>query len=260
MIPFPWHRIGRWPYRLGVGILLACLAIPAAMAGLEIDATRFIYPAQEKSILIKMRNTGQHPILVQTWLDHGEPGEDLSQLRLPFVLLPPLFRLDPAEKKALQLRHTGEAMPQDRESVFWINFLHLPAGQSDNAALRIALTSVMKVLYRPVGLPGDPKLAPAQIRWRFLHGSGPKGLAPLLLAQNPTPYTVSLTTVTLSATRKPVVLKSLSLLPFSTSRFALPATTAAPPPNGAQLTYEAVDDLGISAPGSASLELAPHGS
>ncbi|WMD19072.1 molecular chaperone [Achromobacter seleniivolatilans] len=258
MIPFPWRRTGRWRCRLG-SILLGCLAVPAAMAGLEIEATRFIYPAQEKSVLIRVRNTGQHPILVQTWLDHGEPGQDLSELRLPFILLPPLLRLEPAEKKALQLRHTGEALPKDRESVFWINFLHLPAGQTDDAVLRIALTSVMKVLYRPAGLPGDPKLAPAQIRWRVLPGSGPKGLAPFLEAQNPTPYTVSLTTVTLSATHKPVVLKNLNILPFSTSRFELPAITAAPRANGTRLTYEAVDDFGLPAPGSATLGLIPEG-
>ena len=109
----------------------------------------------------------------------------------------------------------------------------------------------MKVLYRPNSLPGKAKDAPAQVRWRY-HKGAERG-APYIQAENPTPYAVSLATLSLRSGAKPIGWTGLTILPKTTERFALPAGSA-PLVSGATLQFEAVDDLGLVIPGVATLQ------
>ncbi|MGE8682245.1 MAG: molecular chaperone, partial [Achromobacter marplatensis] len=162
--------------------------------------------------------------------------------------------IDPGERTTLQLRHTGEALPQDRETVLRINLRHTPStGQSENK-LQLVLSYVMKVLYRPKGLPGTPQDAPGQVRWSYHPGTA-QG-APYLQAENPTPYSVSLATVRIRGRQGATELKGLTLMPKAVERFSLPMDTAAPSPAGDKLEFEAVDDLGLVVPGTATLRAA----
>ncbi|CAB3624934.1 fimbrial biogenesis chaperone [Achromobacter pestifer] len=228
----------------------------AAWADLAVTGTRFVYPEGEKRIVISLSNTGADPILVQTWLDHGGAEVDLSQLQVPFVLMPSLFRLDPGERKTLQLRYTGEPLPDDRETVLWINLRHAPSRQVSENKLEVVLSYVMKVLYRPAGLEGDAKDAPATVRWTY-HERG-AGDAPYLEAENPSPFSVSLPVLRLGGGRAPTELKGLTIMPKSTARFALPVGTIGPPASGEHLEFEAIDDLGLVMPGVTTLWVAPR--
>ena len=153
----------------------------AARADMSVDGTRFVYPAREKAISVYVGNIGAEPILVQSWLDRGEARDanDLARLKVPFVLTPPLLRLEPNERKAVQLRYTGESLPKDRESLFWVNFLEVPVVSDEQNNLRLQLNLSMKVLFRPEGLQGKqamrrascagPGAMPATVRcvcWR----------------------------------------------------------------------------------------------
>lgn len=239
----------RWLARF---CLMVTAALPAlACADLAVTGTRFVYPEGEKEIVVSLRNTGNDPILVQTWLDHGGAEPDLSRLKVPFVLLPPLFRMDPGQRKTLQLRYTGEPLPRDRETVFWINLRHAPTKQDSGSKLQVVLSYVMKVLYRPNSLAGKAKDAPAQVRWSY-HKGAERG-APYIQAENPTPYAVSLATLSLRSGAKPIGWTGLTILPKTTERFALPAGSA-PLVSGATLQFEAVDDLGLVIPGVATLQ------
>lgn len=234
-------------------LLLSVVASAAARADLAVTGTRFVYPEGQKEIVVALRNTGDDPVLVQTWLDHGRAESDLSRLQVPFVLMPPLFRLDPGQRKALQLRYTGEPLPADRETVFWVNLRHAPAKQDSRSRLEAVLNYVMKVLYRPNGLAGKANDAPAEVRWSYHPGAGQS--APYLQAENPTPYVVSLSTLSLRNGPVPIAWTGLTILPKTTERFALPAESA-PPVNGASLEFEAVDDLGLVVPGTAKFQIA----
>ena len=99
----------------GMAIVAAWIRLAgAARADMSVDGTRFVYPAREKAISVYVGNIGGEPILVQSWLDRGEARDanDLARLRVPFVLTPPLLRLEPNERKAVQLRYTGESLPR----------------------------------------------------------------------------------------------------------------------------------------------------
>lgn len=95
-------------------------------AALSVIGTRFIYPGHAPMLTVRLGNSGEYPILAQTWLDKGDPRVDPAVLTVPFVISAPLVRLDPLRSTALQVRYTGEPLPGDRESLFWINFLEVP--------------------------------------------------------------------------------------------------------------------------------------
>ena len=140
----------------------------AARADMSVDGTRFVYPAREKAISVYVGNIGAEPILVQSWLDRGEARDanDLARLKVPFVLTPPLLRLEPNERKAVQLLYR-RVLPKDRESLFWVNFLEVPVVSDEQNSLRLQLNLSMKVLFRPEGLQGKASDAPGKLRWTW---------------------------------------------------------------------------------------------
>jgi chaperone protein EcpD len=70
---------------------------------------------------------------------------------------------------------------------------------------------------------------------------------------------VSLATVRIRGRQGATELKGLTLMPKAVERFSLPMDTAAPSPAGDKLEFEAVDDLGLVVPGTATLRAAsPH--
>ncbi|NMK44849.1 molecular chaperone [Achromobacter sp. Bel] len=241
-------------WRIGWSLLFLCLPMATAWADLAVTGTRFVYTEGAKHVVIPLSNTGKAPILVQAWLDHGGAEADLSRLQVPFVLMPTLFRIDPGERKAMQLRYTGEPLPKDRETVLRINLRHTPSTRQSENRLQVVLSYVMKVLYRPKGLPGTPQDAPAQVRWTFHPGTAQD--APYWRAENPTPYSVSLATVRVGGRQGASELKGLTLMPKSVEQFLLPMDTTAPSPAGDKLDFEAVDDLGLVVPGTATLRAA----
>ncbi|MGE8617862.1 MAG: fimbria/pilus periplasmic chaperone [Achromobacter spanius] len=231
---------------LMLAMAAACVIAPvrAAQADLVVTGTRFIYPAGQKSLTLRTGNAGQHPILVQSWLDSGDFTADPSRETVPFLLTPPVFRLDPAGRMSLLLRHTGEAMPEDRESVFWINFLEVPARDpSQKNLLQLAYRLRMKVLYRPAGLPGSASEAIGKVAWTYHAAEGE------IEAHNETPYVVSLARVELEADAggdsrvTPITLTGLTVAPLARTRFSLPAG-AAPRLGEAVLRYYAANDDG----------------
>ncbi|MGS1110470.1 fimbrial biogenesis chaperone [Achromobacter anxifer] len=247
------HLLHACAPRLTACLLMACMAA-WAHADLTVAGTRFIYPAQAWSLTIRTGNSGEAPILVQTWLDqeHAQARTDPSELSAPFVLTPPVYRLDAGERKALELRYTGEPLPRDRESVFWINFLEIPSLQpSRRNQLQLSFRLRMKVLFRPPALQGDPREAPAQVAWKYRR-TGDAAAPWQLEAHNPTPFHVSLARLELPAAAGVQRLDGLTVPPYATARFALP-TGHQPQTHAGTLHYEAADDIGDLIRGAAAL-------
>ncbi len=146
--------------RCGTAWVLLVALVADASASLSVIGTRFIYPAGVSALTIRVGNVGTRPALVQAWLDRGDETADPSAVTVPFILSPPLLRMDPQETQALQLRHTGEPLPDDRESLFWVNLLEVP-GREDGSGnlLLVSYRLRMKLLFRPQGLAGDPRAA-----------------------------------------------------------------------------------------------------
>ncbi|MFG0630163.1 molecular chaperone [Pseudomonas sp. xss_2] len=219
------------------GALLAgCLLSMQTDAGVVIGATRVIFPAEQREVTVKMTNVGSHPSLVQSWVDDGHPEVPLEHLRVPFRLTPPLFRLDPGKAQSLRLFHTGEVMPGDRESLYWLNVLEVPPKGAGNF-LQFALRSRIKLLYRPQGLPGKATDAHRAVTWQVVRD----GHAWAMQADNSGPFFVNLARLEIIQGEQVISLKPAHVAPFASVRFALEAGDR---PAAIELRYAVIDDYG----------------
>jgi chaperone protein EcpD len=178
----------------GAGWLLL-QALPS-QAGVIIYGTRVIYPADQPEVVVRLENRGDRPALVQTWLDSGDIRSTPATAHTPFSLSPPIFRIEPHQQQAVRLRHSGEDVPADRETLYWLNVLEVPpltAGAEQNNQIELAFRTRLRVFLRPQALPYPVGSAPAKLVWQLVaHGQGYA-----LQATNPTPYHISLTSVAL---------------------------------------------------------------
>lgn len=227
-----------WFYR--ATLVLLCGWSLSAQAALSVVGTRFIYPAEEKSLTVQLGNSGVQPILAQVWVDEGDSRVDPTDLQVPFVVSAPLMRLDPERSAALQVRYTGEPLPADRESLFWINFLEvppLPAGSGP--LLRLSYRLRMKLLFRPSDLPGSSDAAARQLRWTALAEGR-------VSVENPSAFYVCITALRLGARARAT--SALVIAPFGKTAVELPKGTA-----GDVLEYDFVSDGGESSSARASI-------
>ena len=148
-------------------VALATLVCSQAMAGVVITGTRLVYPAGQKEITVKLNNNGLHPALVQAWVDTGDIKSSPTSSKAPFVLSPPVSRIDPSKGQSLRLMFTGAPLASDKESVYWLNILEIPPkaeGPVDLNVLQMAFRSRIKVFYRPDGPPGSATDAPSALQ------------------------------------------------------------------------------------------------
>lgn len=212
-------------------------------AALSVIGTRFVYPGQAPALTIRLGNSGEQPILAQTWLDKGDPQVDPSLLTVPFVVSAPLVRLDPQHTAAVQLRYTGEALPGDRESLFWINFLEVPRLPADSGhLLRLSYRLRMKVLFRPLGLTGSAATAARDVVWKLAAGG-------VLNVENPSPFYVCITALRQGETDLSPVVRSITVEPFGKTPVVLPEGHT-----GSLIEYDFVDDSGETVSARASLQ------
>ena len=232
-------------------------AVPNAGAGVVVDGTRVVYPAVKREVTISIHNAGETPSLVQAWLDAGDSHAKPGESKVPFVMTPPLFRLDPTKSQSLRLVYTHDPLPEDRESVFWLNVLDIPPRGSANPdlpnQLEMAFKHRMKVFFRPASLAGSAADAPARLTWKMLYKDGKLvGIE----ASNPTSYHVSLTQVAATVAGHPIIAKADMVDPFASRSFDLPDPVTAP--SGAvAVDYWFVNDYGGNVTGTASASSVP---
>lgn len=238
--------------RFSVGLMLASLVCSQAMAGVVITGTRLVYPASQKEITIKLNNNGLKPALVQAWVDTGDVQSSPTSSKAPFVLSPPVSRIDPSKGQSLRLMFTGAPLPANKESVFWFNILEIPPkaeGLVEMNVLQMAFRSRIKIFYRPDGLPGLPGDAPPQLQWKVI-ASG-TGFA--LQAFNPTVYHVSLVELALVVGTQRYEADGGMVGPGESTVFALPALKSQAG-TAAQVEFNAINDYGALVPTKQSLK------
>ena len=181
--------------------VLLCITlffINCACAGIQIDSTRVIYPAAKREVTLSMVNDAHSPRLLQSWIDNGDPDMQPDTAILPFIVTPPVFRLDPGKGQTLRIVFTGDDIPKDRESVYWLNVLEIqpkPAGKKEGTDnfMQFSVRTRLKIFYRPQGLSGSPQEAVGKLHWRLV--SADKGHA--LECDNPSAFNVSFNDVRL---------------------------------------------------------------
>lgn len=170
---------------------LACGA-SAVQAGVVLGSTRVIYPSNEKDVMVSLSNKGNQPVLMQVWVDTGDPLATPDAIKAPFIIQPPMFRMEPASDRAVRLTYAGDPLPDNQETMYWFNALEVPpkVADADSANhVQFALRTRIKLIFRPSGLRGNAAEAFTQLRWKWVVGEGDKGFA--LEVTNPSPYYVN---------------------------------------------------------------------
>lgn len=209
-----------------------------ASAGVVIGSTRVIYRESKDEVTVKLTNNNPSPVLVQSWIDKGEEQISPEKLSVPFVLTPPINRMDPGKGQTLRITYIGTpALPTDKESVYWLNVLEVPAkqkGVQDKSRLNIAFRTRIKIFYRPDGLAGNANSAPKDLVWKIRDGS--------LLVINPTPYNVTLGMIYYKNSGKNHEMEGDMIIPGGTQTYKfkdIPGVS-----NLSQLSYTAINDYG----------------
>jgi len=229
---------------LGAGLLALCLGAPAAHANVLIGGTRVVFPAKDGEVTVRLTNDNDHPVLVESWIDRGDVHSTPESVDVPFLITPPLFRMEQKKEQSLRIVYTHEQLPADRESLFWLNVLEVPPKPTGPQAegqnlLQLALRSRLKLFYRPAGLQGDPLKAPSQLTWKV----DADGKA--LVAHNPTPFHVTISELSVSVGGKAVAAELGMVAPLSDLR--LPLHDGAPKPAaGSVVKFTAVNDFGAA--------------
>lgn len=228
------------------GLLALCLCAASAHASVVIGGTRVVFPASDGEVTVRLTNQGNTPALVESWIDDGNVQSTPDKVDVPFLVTPPLFRMEPNKDQNLRIVATPAQLPADRESLFWLNVLEVPPKPTGPDAatqntLQFAVRSRLKLFYRPANLPGDPLKAPESLTWKLVND----GNAVALEARNPTPYFVTLTGVTINVGSTSYHAETGMVSPQGTLRLAtkdMPHGGA----TGASISYTSLNDYGAS--------------
>lgn len=134
--------------------LIAVAALPA-WGNVYIYGTRVIYPAAKKEVTVQLMNQGDRSALVQAWIDDGDTRTPPEKLQVPFLVTPPVVKVKGNTGQQLKIKLTKENLPQDRESIYYLNVLDIPPNGTNNTEsnkIKFALQNRIKLIYRPTGL------------------------------------------------------------------------------------------------------------
>ncbi|KVD47578.1 pilus assembly protein [Burkholderia sp. ABCPW 11] len=232
------------PFRFLI-FLMSMLLCMSANASVTLSGTRIVFDAGDKEVTIRLTNDGKLPALVQTWLDKGDVKASPDSIDVPFVITPSIFRIEAGKGQTLRIIHTGEPLPADKESLFWLNVLDVPpkaSGSDTQNHLQLAFRTRVKLMYRPHDLPGNASDAPAQLKWAIAADAEHRAV---LRATNPTAYVVNLSGVALRANNKTFEAGVGYVRPGETATFPINGATGSDITAGT-VVYSSMDDWGAS--------------
>lgn len=166
-------------------VLAMTVLSSVAHAGIALDRTRMIITGNDRSASANLSNTSPSvPFLAQSWIEN-EKGEKVTA---PLLVLPPLQRINGGQKGIVRVTKTSgiDALPNDRESLFYLNVREIPPKSDKPNVLQLAMQSRIKLFYRPVPIIPERKNTVWQNQVVF-HKKGTT-----LTADNPTPYYVTI--------------------------------------------------------------------
>jgi chaperone protein EcpD len=230
---------------VSAALVALVVGIGSAHASVVIAGTRVVFPAQQGEVTVRLTNDSDHPALVEAWIDEGDLDSTPDTAKSPFLMTPPLFRMESSKDQNLRIIYTqgSQPLPTDRESLFWLNVLEIPpkpSGQqfAGRNYLQFAIRSRLKLFYRPPSLQGDAMKAPDKLVFKAAAGQGAA-----LEVHNPTPYYVTISKLSFGADSKPLDGASGMVAPFSDLHLTLKGLAQAPSA-GTPLMFTAINDYG----------------
>ncbi|WP_202302746.1 fimbria/pilus periplasmic chaperone [Dryocola clanedunensis] len=199
-------------------VLALCIFSNACLAAMTITGTRIIFPGSEKEVSVRTNNRGKTPPLVQVWVDDGNTKADINNMKVPFLVTPPVYRVEPGKGQMVRLLYNGMPLPQDRESVFWFNMLEIPPVDKSESAtpnkLELAFRTRIKIFYRPSTLNSSGTAEVAKLQFSPISDPN-KGNGFRIV--NPTQYYMSFDSVTVKSAGKSYTLDTSMLAPLTTN-------------------------------------------
>lgn len=207
-----------------VACALTAMAVSAANAGVIIGGTRVIYDGNKKEASISVNNPDNNPYLIQSWIETQNGGAE----KVPFIITPPLYRLDKGQQNIERIVMAG-ALPQDKESLYWLNIKAIPSAPKKDNTLQIAVKTRIKLIYRPAGLKGTlPEGLADKLSWQRAGNQ--------VQVTNPTPFVMNFNEISVNGKK----LEDVSyVLPGSTAKFNLPNGV-----NSGSIEYKIINDYG----------------
>ncbi|MCO4855733.1 molecular chaperone [Herbaspirillum sp. WGmk3] len=243
-------RLARWVL---LSMLLCCTR---AEAGLMPERTRLVFSQGERELSLRLANTNPHAVVVQSWVDQGEGSQAPDTVQSALFVLPAVQRLSPQAIGQVRVLTTGEPLPTDRESVFWLNLYEIPlladAPQASAPRLLLGLNTQIKVFHRPHGLadPGPQWSDALHFRLQWQAGQW------VLVCRNDSPYFASLASLRVSDGRRELVPRAAPdqmAPPYGEQVFVLPVDDATLPWQQPRLSFQLIDDDGRSSEHARSL-------
>jgi len=183
-------------------LLIAGCGMAAAQAELTITGTRVVYEDAQGESSVRVRHSaGDTPVLMQAWLDDGDPRSEPGTQDVPFLMNPSVAYMAPGAEQVIRILRVGD-LPTDRETLLFFNVLEVrpdavDAIGVDGGSVHFNMQVRLKFFYRPKGL--RMRLDQAVESLRFLaEPPGDDGVLRLRV-DNPTPYHVTFNALTLHA-------------------------------------------------------------
>lgn len=197
------------------------------LKGTYFESTRVIYDeGSRQGESIVLNNNGADNFLVQAYIVDAKP--DTGMVALPskdFIVTPPLNRVGAHQTLPLRVLRTGGQFPEDRESLFYLTVRLIPTGSApspEDKGIQIKYLSALaiKVFYRPHKLASSGSYGGVReaVKKLKVSVSGKE-----LVMNNPTPYWITLRTLSVGETPVSAVSLTRMIPPFGQQRWALPA-------------------------------------
>ena len=200
-----------------------------SQAAIQAMASRVIYSADEKAATLSIKNNAKLPYMAQIWLEPGM-ATDTSQ-KIPIIVTPPLLRLEPQKESALRFIYSGQGLPIDRESQYWINIQEIPPKPKEKNILQIAIRSKIKLFYRPESIKIQLPEAVKQLRWFVQDGQ--------LKLENKSPLHITIGEIQFNNSAPVSQLQQDMVAPFQTIK-----VLDSPPATTKNFAYTYINDYG----------------
>ena len=231
---------------VAAGIMLCCTAFHAS-AVVNAEKTRVVFNSGSIAESLSLVNSEKEPVVVQVWTDNGDPTVSPDQVHTPVVINPPVFKMKPGEIRNIRLLLVSAgSLPQDRESVYWLNIYQIPPNtetqHKGEKKVVLPLKIRMKVFVRPEKIGELQENDAQKLQFSIERESGNK----TLLIQNPTPWHLTLSSLRSGKTALPGVM----VAPFTSERVDIPADKTL----ADKVEYDVINDNGTRWQGSQKLK------
>ncbi|ASN18090.1 fimbria/pilus periplasmic chaperone [Pantoea ananatis] len=215
---------------LALAALMLSVTSCRAVAGIALGATRVVYPAGQKQVSLPVSSSdADGAFLIQSWVENAQDQKDAK-----LIVTPPLFMMQGKKENILRIIDaSADSLPRDKETLFWLNVRAIPStspSQAKGNVLQIAVTTRIKLFYRPKNLSVPPEKAPEMLRFQRDGRT--------LRIMNTSPYYVTVAALRLADT------------PLGNTMVPPDGSVSVPLKNaeGSRLSYQTINDYGALTP------------